>query len=473
MEENRTKEIISAEFVFSYDKDITALPLPAEECSARIDEINTKLEKYVNIADKMDYAVAVGSGLLCGALDIYILPTVKTVYPHIKNEKLEQKALQILNQLKKTPTIHAGEPNAMGLFEGILNEFVKKSSTKKFENELRAEDGIIDLNLTYAAGLVFRYLLKWMTATAKRGPAVIDASDLPEIIKKLLYLLSENQTAQTLFEQLQKGKIEFDTSALKSNGVPDNITDFVNRFESKLNKKLFKSTEDFHLKYKSPIPPSFDIHLYITQAVSVLLNEIIVRGFYFIRHVLIELENCNDPDRIDIEKVLPFDNKTITRMMTIATLTYSAADMTDAAVRAALESGGCAPLFAAGFKSRVNTVGVGRAVIAVVKDVSMENEEKELLRQRRELTEIMSAKQVEAILAYRKQMESIVEQYLAEDLQTFLRGTDEIESGLEINDSDKVIHGNVIIQRVLGREPQFTNQQEFDAFMDSEEALVL
>lgn len=85
MEENRTNEIISAEFVFSYDKDVTALPLPAEECSARIDEINARLEKYANNADKMDYAIAVGSGILCGALDIYILPTAKTVIPQAQN----------------------------------------------------------------------------------------------------------------------------------------------------------------------------------------------------------------------------------------------------------------------------------------------------------------------------------------------------------------------------------------------------
>ena len=40
-------------------------------------------------------------------------------------------------------------------------------------------------------------------------------------------------------------------------------------------------------------------------------------------------------------------------------------------------------------------------------------------------------------------------------------------------DSDLVIKGNVVIQRVLGRKPQFTNQQEFDDLMDSDIALKL
>ena len=113
------------------------------------------------------------------------------------------------------------------------------------------------------------------------------------------------------------------------------------------------------------------------------------------------------------------------------------------------------------------------AIAAVYKDVSMEWEEADLIRARRELMEKVSAEQVEAILEYRKQMEAVVEEYLAEDLQAFLTGADEIEEGLALNDSDRVIHGNVTIQRVLGRKPQFTNQAEFDDLMDSMDALVL
>ena len=45
---------------------------------------------------------------------------------------------------------------------------------------------------------------------------------------------------------------------------------------------------------------------------------------------------------------------------------------------------------------------------------------------------------------------------------------DQMHQGLNAGDSDLVIHGNVTIQRVLGREPQFTNQEEFDALMASE-----
>ena len=45
--------------------------------------------------------------------------------------------------------------------------------------------------------------------------------------------------------------------------------------------------------------------------------------------------------------------------------------------------------------------------------------------------------------------------------------------GFGFIDSDLVIRGNVTIQKVLGREPQFTNQKEFDALMESDAPLVL
>jgi len=48
-----------------------------------------------------------------------------------------------------------------------------------------------------------------------------------------------------------------------------------------------------------------------------------------------------------------------------------------------------------------------------------------------------------------------------------------MQQGLSSGDSNLVIKGNVVIQRVLGREPQFTNQDEFDALMDSDVALQL
>ena len=54
-----------------------------------------------------------------------------------------------------------------------------------------------------------------------------------------------------------------------------------------------------------------------------------------------------------------------------------------------------------------------------------------------------------------------------------MTGFDDINEGLRTNNSDLVIHGNVTIQRVLGRDVQFTTQKEFDELMDSDVPLQL
>ena len=48
-----------------------------------------------------------------------------------------------------------------------------------------------------------------------------------------------------------------------------------------------------------------------------------------------------------------------------------------------------------------------------------------------------------------------------------------MNEGLATGDSNLVIKGNVVIQKVLGREPQFTTQEEFDELMESDIPLQL
>ena len=62
---------------------------------------------------------------------------------------------------------------------------------------------------------------------------------------------------------------------------------------------------------------------------------------------------------------------------------------------------------------------------------------------------------------------------MEEHLEDFIMGTKLIEEGRRAGDSDLIIQGNVIIQSRLGKEVQFTNQEEFDDFMDSDIPLIL
>lgn len=109
------------------------------------------------------------------------------------------------------------------------------------------------------------------------------------------------------------------------------------------------------------------------QALPNLLNEGLVRGFYFIRRALAVIRDAepktfSDLILVDLEQALPWRNPTITRMLTIATSTFTAIDLGDAAVRAAISTGG-SPAFWVPFVLRVNFVGVARTTVAIGVDV--------------------------------------------------------------------------------------------------------
>ena len=490
MSQDLSNEIISAEIIFS-NRDLTNQVSLSPDYQEQLNDINRQLEKYVNHADHFDYMIAVGSGILCGVFDSQIAGFAKEIIqtdeiniPGVKSVKLDPIKKQIGNKAKETLQTysskllqHKGQASIKGMAASAIGECMTKNISGEFfsTDEITGEREINTGKLLEKfLPLLMLGLMKWLTDD--RTPEEIEDSDLPEALKKLLMMLQKNPGARKFLRKFDLKKFRLED--LQKVGVPVIIIDLIKQNVPDADKKFQNWYKKCAKSAKAKLNDSPKISLSflekgMNQMVPVLLNEMLVRSFYFVRHFTEEYAQCGDVDLIDWEKVIPFDNRTIVRMMSIASLTFTTADMTDAAIRASIEAMAEGPIAAQNYFTRINIAGVGRAVLAVHKDVSMEWEEAELIRQRRLLAEQFRDEQVDALLEYRKLMEEAVETYLAEDLEAFLTGADEIEEGLKINDSDKVISGNVKIQRVLGREPQFTNQQEFDSLMSGEDALIL
>lgn len=109
------------------------------------------------------------------------------------------------------------------------------------------------------------------------------------------------------------------------------------------------------------------------QAVPVLVNEALVRGAYFVRHLIKELREKKSFAGVEWQNVIPFNNRTIARMMTIATGTFTACDLADATIRSGVANGFVVqnPKFWTDIILRVNFVGVGRFAVAVATDAAM------------------------------------------------------------------------------------------------------
>jgi len=98
------------------------------------------------------------------------------------------------------------------------------------------------------------------------------------------------------------------------------------------------------------------------QAIPVVANECIVRCFYFIRRLAIEIREQDirsfaEMKQIDWGKVKPLNNPTITWMLTIATGVFTTVDVGEAIVTQK-------------YWVSINYVGVGRFVVAIGEDVS-------------------------------------------------------------------------------------------------------
>lgn len=109
------------------------------------------------------------------------------------------------------------------------------------------------------------------------------------------------------------------------------------------------------------------------QSVPVLINECLVRSMYFLRRLNIaiseaEVHSVSDLKDIDTAEILPFNNRVIRRMVTVASGTFLAVDSVDAAIKSAIKNKGMNPKFLVDFAVNINYVGIGRFVIACKAD---------------------------------------------------------------------------------------------------------
>ena len=113
------------------------------------------------------------------------------------------------------------------------------------------------------------------------------------------------------------------------------------------------------------------------------------------------------------------------------------------------------------------------ASMAAYKELRKAQEEYAQAQDRRLQIEKACAESVAMIRQYREEMERVVSKYLTEHLETFESGFAAMDQAIMDGDVDGYIKGNVEIQKILGYDTQFTNQQEFDDLMDSDIAFKL
>ena len=502
---DKTKETAqeTAEEVVSADANVEAPSI--DRLNTELARVNQELERYTNHADKADYALAVASGVLSGLVDSLFVGEFSLNYANQwGNQQAENLVLnvakyqgysgtepaQAIKYLENKFPIAADKvtaafggglqhhlrdfshhPTPVGLVCSILTQFTGNvygtDVSGKFKAVQLAEDGLALVGKSIPEKITFgvvNWFFHMVSDVAGSSGSVMKGSFGTGLPGPLVSLLKEFSAAPLFKKQNAKGYKEF----------------------SVYISKLFNGTLLGEWDANGDlIPLKFDLRTEMgvaaqigQQTIPVIINECFVRVFYSLRRLLWELsrediQSWGELDKINWNGIIPFRNRTVDRMLTIASMTFTVADTADAAIHAAIESGGNWVLFSGRFVARFNYVGAGRAALSIVRGVSNEKKEAQLIHEKMILSEAKAALFLKQLQAFKEQLDWKVSNYLAEDIEGFMAGFADMQQGLASGDSNLVIRGNVTIQKVLGREPQFTNQKKFDELMESDIPLVL
>lgn len=363
-------------------------------------ELNKEIERLTNHADGLDYTIAVSSGVITGLIDVFWVGEFNFERgKKWSDEKINNFVIKIaknrgykgdnlegsISFLEKeyplasdsnTPDFGGGlqhhlrdfahHPSIFGLFFSLLTQFTGKA----YGTNTVGSFMIIDVkNKTFIGkdfpqkilfGTVF-WFFHMVSDIAGSSSYPGTGTGLPGPLLSFAKLLSalpffKNKETGSNALSLWVSKLFNGTLLAERDSSGKIIKESVNRFD-----------------FRAELGVIYELG---RQAVPVIINECIVRGFYFIRRFIDEIKTNNvkslkELNRINWKNTLPFKNRTIARMLTISTGTFTLIDLGDAAIRGAVKSGGNLGLFAKEFILRVNFIGVGRFVLAVGVDVSM------------------------------------------------------------------------------------------------------
>lgn len=328
--------------------------------------------------DKLDYALAASSGILCGILDIFLVGKPKesfvgnTIDEWFADRTMDfakfcgwegnsddklSSAIRFLEQKFKipydqrgagdtgstiydlTPTNHhfkslAHNPTLLGLFVSILDQFTNQAHFVT-DGELRAlqdADNNFVLNGNSFQGKLYSGFVNWL------GHLISDTSG------------SSGSKGRGMGIPSPFWSWTNDIIVLKKN-VKLPILNFDKTF-NELALRIYKE--------------GYDIRFQTAQAIPVFINETIVRLVYTTRRMVkfyISMEN-QEYSMSDLWKVCnPFSNPSVKRMLTVAHGTFCLVELSDATIRSFVTGGKAFNMTE--FSLRFNIVGIGRFTISL------------------------------------------------------------------------------------------------------------
>lgn len=420
-EESFEFEVISSALQTSLDNRL-------KENSIRIENLNKEVERLTNNTDYIDNWLAIGSGVICGLIDIFYVGDLSLDLDNGANYNDGATASMLINKFIQRIAEHEGytgerlsgaiakleqiapvdqdniwkelgisstklhhledlahHPTPLGFACALLVSFLgiavfadKEGNIHFIKIPKSNEERIKALLPILVSGVLY-----WLACIGSRKFTEKELSEQPKWVRFLIKLMASTPVLAAIASIARNWALHLVSDAAGSKGTAGGGMGIPGLFISLLKElAIFPPFSTIGLNQKvSDIYSKnrFDLRSELlpmleglgNQAIPVLINECIVSTFYFVRQLTNEYKRNDGWHGIDWIRVIPFGNRSIARMRTISSGVFTAIDMADAAIRSAMKSGGEPVNFILNMTLRVNFVGVGRFVIAIGNDVAM------------------------------------------------------------------------------------------------------
>lgn len=432
-----------------------------------LDETIESIKGLKPECDKLDYALAASSGALCGIIDIFLVGKPgESPLGDITDKWFEERTEDFAKMCGWKPD---GEKSLSSAIRHLEKKFKIPYDQRGMGD---AASFIFDLNASNhhfkslahnptLLGLFFSILDQFTnTSHFVSGGELISLQEADDKFE-----LRGNNIPSKLFCAFVNwfGHLISDMSGSSGSkgrgmGIPSPLWAWTNdiiAIKRKLNIPVSEFDQSVNELALNLYKEGYDTRFQTTQAIPVLINELLVRLMYSVRRLIKYFADIPKEERslrLLWEKCEPFKNPTVKRMLTVAHGTFCVIDAGEATIRSFIAGGGT--FNPAEFFMRLNIVGVGRFTISlygeVKRGINIHNVEKEVLFARREKIIVEN---------YVDGLKILSEKYDDKDLVNF---ADDLKKGMYISAFEKSV--KLAEKRGVSEAEGVKNKTEIDAY---------
>lgn len=120
-----------------------------------------------------------------------------------------------------------------------------------------------------------------------------------------------------------------------------------------------------------------------SQRASVIFNELLVRAVFFVKGFISQMNRSPSLSLLNYCELMPYKDRTLSRMMSVSFGVFTAVDVTRAAIRSAAKGGAASlPKLLLNMALKINIAGIGRFTTEIKCDAEMLGEREELRDER-------------------------------------------------------------------------------------------